>query len=554
MDRRNYITIDGNGNIVLQDISGQVININSVEAIKYVFQNSTPEYLKQLHEQIEIHSNDLININKQQTNLIIDILNKHINNIYKQKDKSQKRVLQFAYFILILGVVIVAILFFFKLKKNTIKSHNSSNKIYPQKSIFGKKTETFNILILPFKNLDNKSNKDYGKIIQERLNVLNTKDTLNTNIYYYDNYSFCVNFNQDSASKLMIREKADMIIYGSYYAIDNGLKSENDISVQYVCKNSNYTNTDFSPQKASFSEFAKGKLQGNIEYVIYSLAAISLVKYAMSIKWIKLLYVNDKNNSVEYFGNLSKNEVHIYKKKVCLKAEKYLNRIINVLNIRNYNTYYYLSCAYFGMYDYEKAEFLLKKSLNTNNNFSLAYYGLAYIEECKHNYKVAIKYYNKTIDCDSTNSLSYFRLGNIFIKLKQNEKALYYFNLCIRFDSQNAKAYSNRGYLSMNHGLIIPAFNDFNKAILLDSTMVNTYINRGIIKNMMNDNLGAITDFNNAIKLAPDSAEFYLMRGVIYGLKLNNKVKAMSDYNFALKLTNDEKLKQTIYTEINKMN
>jgi len=73
MDKRNYINIDGNGNISLQDITGRDININSVDAIKDVFQNSTPE-LKQLHEQIDNRFNELINKNQYQTDLIISVL------------------------------------------------------------------------------------------------------------------------------------------------------------------------------------------------------------------------------------------------------------------------------------------------------------------------------------------------------------------------------------------------------------------------------------------------------------------------------------------------
>lgn len=78
MDKHNHINIDGNGNIALQDISGSSVNINSVDAIKSLFQTATPEYLKQLHRQIDSRFDELMNANKKQTDVIVAILKQQI--------------------------------------------------------------------------------------------------------------------------------------------------------------------------------------------------------------------------------------------------------------------------------------------------------------------------------------------------------------------------------------------------------------------------------------------------------------------------------------------
>lgn len=78
MHKHNHINIDGNGNIALQDISGSTVNINSVDAIKNVFRNAIPEYLKQLHEQIDSRFDELVSANKKQTDVIVAILKQQI--------------------------------------------------------------------------------------------------------------------------------------------------------------------------------------------------------------------------------------------------------------------------------------------------------------------------------------------------------------------------------------------------------------------------------------------------------------------------------------------
>lgn len=78
MDKNNHINIDGDGNIALQDISGSTVNVNSVDAIKDIFQNATPEYLKQLHRQIDSRFDELKNANKKQTDVIVAMLKQQI--------------------------------------------------------------------------------------------------------------------------------------------------------------------------------------------------------------------------------------------------------------------------------------------------------------------------------------------------------------------------------------------------------------------------------------------------------------------------------------------
>ena len=88
-DEKNYISVDGNGNIVLQDIKGNDININDIKKMKEVFENSEPEFIKQLYTQIDENFKLLVLKNKQQTDDILAILNKHIQERDIKVEKSK---------------------------------------------------------------------------------------------------------------------------------------------------------------------------------------------------------------------------------------------------------------------------------------------------------------------------------------------------------------------------------------------------------------------------------------------------------------------------------
>jgi len=77
---KNYIKVDGNGNIVLQDITGKTININDIEAMKKIFESTEPEYIAELLNQIKQKHNSLVQANENLLNKIIELLSPPENN------------------------------------------------------------------------------------------------------------------------------------------------------------------------------------------------------------------------------------------------------------------------------------------------------------------------------------------------------------------------------------------------------------------------------------------------------------------------------------------
>jgi hypothetical protein len=72
----DYIKIDGNGNIILQDVNGRDIKINDVAEIKKIFETSEPEYLQKLYEEIDKIYTQVKDENKKLLEIIIFYLEK----------------------------------------------------------------------------------------------------------------------------------------------------------------------------------------------------------------------------------------------------------------------------------------------------------------------------------------------------------------------------------------------------------------------------------------------------------------------------------------------
>lgn len=95
MTKSNYIKIDGDNNISLQDISGSniTINANDIDVIKKMFQLTEPEYLKKLFHEIEDKYNNLIEANQHTTEIILS----HLKNELERRNitiSDSKNILQ----------------------------------------------------------------------------------------------------------------------------------------------------------------------------------------------------------------------------------------------------------------------------------------------------------------------------------------------------------------------------------------------------------------------------------------------------------------------------
>ncbi|MFM9946973.1 MAG: hypothetical protein ACKV1O_03470 [Saprospiraceae bacterium] len=76
MDKENYIRVDGNGNLVLQDVSGSTINMNSTEAIENAIRSANQPYLDGLQEQISEQKGLFLKLNADLVNTLESLIAK----------------------------------------------------------------------------------------------------------------------------------------------------------------------------------------------------------------------------------------------------------------------------------------------------------------------------------------------------------------------------------------------------------------------------------------------------------------------------------------------
>jgi len=89
MADKNYISVDGNGNITLQDITGRDISINDTKEIKRIFENTEPEYIQKLYKQIDDNYKIFVENNDVQIQKVIALLQEQISERKISVEKSK---------------------------------------------------------------------------------------------------------------------------------------------------------------------------------------------------------------------------------------------------------------------------------------------------------------------------------------------------------------------------------------------------------------------------------------------------------------------------------
>ena len=142
----------------------------------------------------------------------------------------------------------------------------------------------YKILILPFKKQCeyDGSLENVGYVIEKRLMELSNKDSLNLNVKYISNFTEerleedldYTNF----YNRVMKENNADHIIYGDTREENCSTSESDEICINYLVSNKNAPNevigNPYSTfQKASVPDISDGKLQGQIDMIIYMQAA-----------------------------------------------------------------------------------------------------------------------------------------------------------------------------------------------------------------------------------------------------------------------------------------
>lgn len=160
--------------------------------------------------------------------------------------------------------------------------------------IFAANDSQFNILILPLISVDGPKN-DGAYYIKTGLEKLNLEHGLNIKVQILEDYTTSQNLDRIEVEALRKFHRADMVVFGDYYIPDQNIRlgflidqKRNKIFQSLVNSTSH---------KADFYDFRKGRVSGNVDFIVYWIAGISNINnYNFKAAQEQFSYILDSLN------------------------------------------------------------------------------------------------------------------------------------------------------------------------------------------------------------------------------------------------------------------
>jgi tetratricopeptide (TPR) repeat protein len=181
------------------------------------------------------------------------------------------------------------------------------------------------------------------------------------------------------------------------------------------------------------------------------------------------------------------------------------------------------------------------------------YYELKKYEEADDDYVRAID----RISANADLSTLYENRGDCQANLGKYENAWTYYAKAISYNPNNYSPYWQRGHYKGQQYYYEDALADFNKAIEIinaggsgasNNDLAILYRNKAIMHQNLKQYINAIAAINKSIEADPNMAKTYRVRGDIYKA-MKNYDKAKTDYESAITLQADKKIKSDIYLD-----
>lgn len=186
------------------------------------------------------------------------------------------------------------------------------------------------------------------------------------------------------------------------------------------------------------------------------------------------------------------------------------------------------SVEYTSLYP-ERGESDFKKTIELNENNTMAYFFLGLINLKNGFFEKSIPNFSKAINLNSSLYDAYYWRGyakkekgndnngaiqdfSIVIDNLEKTKAVVIYEGAIKIYSACSQAYFERGCLFISVSKYEDAVVDFSKAIEIDKSNAEIFNKRGEAKRLKSDAEGAIIDYNRAIDLDPKLAEAFYNR------------------------------------------
>ncbi|PQJ76497.1 tetratricopeptide repeat protein [Polaribacter glomeratus] len=420
-------------------------------------------------------------------------------------------------------------------------------------SCYFPKSRKYKIIIVPFKRQItlNKINKDIGAIIEERLNKINNRDSLNIEIHYCSNFIYDKKASDGDEhnyyKRIMNEFNADHIIYGSTKDISNEVNLDlTKIRLNYhtntkeKIQSSLDCNNQYNYKLTTLSDLFNGKLLEDIEYLIYWNSVISAFgndKYIQAIKYSDFI-----------LDSLNRSNPEIFK----IKALSYYfldqnNKAINNLDhiIKTYPNYdkisdIYNTRAFFKFRNYDSSAILdLNEALKTDkDSFSGIYSNMGYYyREIDKDDKKVIESYDKAIELAESDRLKAYIINNKQFFLF--EKGRYYEALelsekAIKLVPNGYCFWLNKGTNLFALGRIYEAMEAINHSISLNPDYHLSYVWKGEVLEYQGFSTDAIFFAQKSMDISPSFRAYDFL--ITKYMNLNKFSNALNLTSQALKM------------------
>ena len=449
-------------------------------------------------------------------------------------------------------------------------------------------TQSFNILLLPFKQYPNCYAPEAidESAVRDRLKILKESEDMGIKVAFI-NEAACPQSSEE-AKRIGEVYNADLVVWGNYPL---GRQDTNNIHVRYVAlsgnqnPSQNYWANLGKLALADIFELQEGKIGGSVEDVIYWLLGIVHLrneKYQSALTYLKQIEIKE---SPEY------SSVHHLIAKCYQGLERYdqvlaaYNKAIE-LNPDDANGYYNRGAVYQilrqndqALADYLEAIRINPRHIKAHYNRKLIADGSveedlyidpqlveqqlpeirepeAFAEEIEAEKEAVSRVATNPEPVDETDAtlavqtefeeepaeeiesgpaVTYHNLGYQYEQKGQLNEAIYAYTRAIQTDPGQIKSVYSRAALYEKMGKFQQALDDYTAAIQLDSRNLDLYYSRAYLYERMKKYYEAISDYSKIIQLNDRLSNPYLYRGKAYQYVKQNE-RALKDFEQAIKL------------------
>jgi len=176
-----------------------------------------------------------------------------------------------------------------------------------------------------------------------------------------------------------------------------------------------------------------------------------------------------------------------------------------------------------------------KKALKTQPGNEIAKYNLTRMQSGQPEGEDAIASYTDIIESNPNFSEAYFNRGLAYYNSKQYQSAMADYNRALAIDSSRADAWFNRALAKQKLKDLHGALSDLDHATDLQPNFEKAWHGKGVVLTKMEQYQNAISMYDLAIHYDPDYALAWYNRGIAK-LNLKQNTDACHDFNRALKL------------------